>query len=188
MGGPNPSSQNNVANSQQNSANLYSQLSQQSLAKQDALYQPAISYNTGLVNAANSGDYSQLIQAAGPQLGTISQNFQQAKQNIGNTVAPGAGAQAAQAMLPGQQAGAIASTLNQSYTGALNNLSQLGAAYGGESLQFAGAGLSGLAGASNTYGNVANQEAQGKSSTMNLLGSLAGGLGTAAGGGVFGKL
>lgn len=181
-------SQNQIAQQQANTGSQYAALAQQSLGQMNALYQPAISYDTGLVNAANSGNYSQLIQAAGPQLGTISSQFQQAKQNIANTTPAGAGAQAAQAMLPGQQAGAVAGTLNQGYNNALSQLTQLGASYGGVGLQEAGAGLSGLSGAANTYGTVGQEQASAKSSTMGLLGSLAGGVGEAASGGVFGKL
>lgn len=146
------------------------------------LYAPAISYDTGLVNAANSGNYSQLIQAAGPAVGNISNQFNSARQTIANTTPAGAGAQAAQAILPGQQAGAVASTLNSSYTGALSQLAQMGASYGGVGLQEAGAGLSGLSGAANTYGQLGNQQAQGKASTMNFLGQLGGAAGAAVGG------
>lgn len=185
MGGPSKATQQaqtNIAQQQANTASQFGALAQQSLGKMDALYQPAISYDTGLVNAANSGNYSQLIQGAGSQIGTISNQFNQAKQNISNTVPAGAGAQAAQAILPGQQAGAVAGTLNSSYQGALSQLAQMGASYGGVGLSEGNTQLSGLQGAASTYGQVGQEQAAGKASTMGFLGSLAGGAGSAAGG------
>lgn len=185
MGGPSKATetaQTNIAQQQANTASQYGALAQQSLGQMNTLYQPAISYDTGLVNSANSGNYGQLIQAAGPQIGTISSQFQQAKQNISNSTPAGAGAQAAQAMLPGQQASAVSGTLNQSFNNALTQLTQMGASYGGVGLQEAGAGLSGLSGAANTYGTVGQEQAAGKASTMGFLGSLAGGAGAGVGG------
>lgn len=163
-------------------ANQFGGLATQALSQQQQLYAPTINYDTGLVNAANKGDYSQLISASGPALGAISGQFDQAKNNILNNTPAGPGQSAALAQLPTQQAGATASTLNQTFQGALAQLSGLGTNMGQTGLQLAGADLSGLSGAATTYGNVAQQKAQAKSSMDSLFGSIAGGIGTAAGG------
>lgn len=183
-GGPSKTeqAQTQIAQTQASTAAQYGQLAQQSLNQMNTLYAPAIAADTSLVNSAQSGNYAQLIQAAGPQVGTISGQFDAAKQNLANSVPAGAGRQAAQAMLPGQQAGAVAGTLNTAYTGALSQLAQMGASYGGVGLQEAGAQLSGLSGSANTYGAVGQEQAEGKASTMGFLGSLAGGAGAGIGG------
>lgn len=187
-GPPSTTNESNVATAQQQAATQYGQLAQQSLGQMNTLTQPAINYYSGLVNAANSGNYGGLVQAAGPTLGTISQQGQAAQNNIISGTPAGQGRNEALALLPGQQANAVSSTLNQQYNAALGNLTQLGAAYGGLGTSLAGAQLSGLGGAATTYGNVANQQAQSKADTTNLLGSLAGAAGTAASGGAFGTL
>ena len=148
----------------------------------NALTQPAISYNQGVVNAANSGNYAGLIQAAGPATGAISQQAQQAQQQIRNSVPAGAGQQAALAQLPQQVASQEASTLNQTYQGALNNLTQIGAAYGGVGLQESGLSTSAANSAGSAYGAVGQEQAASKASTMGFLGQIASAGGTALGG------
>lgn len=185
MGGP-PSSltnaQTNLANQSASTASQYSQLAQQSLGQMNTLTAPQIAADQGLINAANSGNYSQLISAAGPAVGANSQAGQQAAQNIRNTIPAGAGQQAALAQLPFQVANANAGSLNQSYQGALSNLTQIGAAYGGIGLQEGGLNVSNTQAGQAGYAQIGNQDAQSKASTMGLLGSLAGAAGTAYGG------
>lgn len=123
------------------------------------------------MNAANSGNYSQLIQAAGPAVGANAQGAQQAAQTIRNTVPAGAGQQAALANLPFQEANANASSLNSAYQGALGNLTQIGAAY-------AGVGLNSASGAQSGYQAVGSEQAASKAATMGFLGNLAGAAGT----------
>lgn len=146
------------------------------------LTQPAVQYNQGLVNAANSGNYSQLIQAAGPAVGANALAGQQAQQQIRNTIPAGAGQQAALGQIPYQVGQANASSLNQAYTGALNNLTQIGAAYGGVGLQEGGLNVSGTQAAGSTLQAVGSEQAASKADMTGLLGSIAGGAGAALGG------
>lgn len=147
-----------------------------------ALTAPQIASSTGIVNAANSGNYAGLIQAAGPAVGTNNQAGAAAKQQILNTIPAGAGQQAALAQLPYQVANANAGSLNSAYQGALSNLTQIGAAYGGVGLSEAGAGTSAANSGQAGYSAIGNEQAAGKADTMGFLGQLAGGAGTAVGG------
>lgn len=173
------SSEQALASSQAQLGQQYAGLASQSLGQMNALYQPAIQADTSLVGAAQKGDYSQLIQAAGPQLGILASQNQQASQLTTNSMPAGAGRDSALAQLPQQQASAVAGTLNNSYAQALQQLTQLGSSYGSTGLQEAGAGLAGLTSAGSTYNSVAQSQAQGKASTMSFLGSLAGAGGAA---------
>jgi hypothetical protein len=164
----------------------YSDMADKSMSELTTLTAPQVTANTNLINAANSGDYSKLIQAAGPQVGTVSSGMEQARQQIINSVPAGAGRDAALAQIPIQASGAQASALNQAYTGALNSQTQIGSMFGGIGLQQAGAGISSTNAASSTLSNVAQQQNQGKASTMGFLGSLAGGAGSIVGGGFAG--
>jgi hypothetical protein len=187
-GGPSESVQRQqaqIAQQQQQTAQQYEQLSQQALGKMDTLTQPAISHDTNLINAANKGNYNQLISAAGPAVGTISQGAMQAKQNIMNTIPQGAGRDAVLASIPLQQANQTSAALNQAYNSALGNLTQIGAAYGGVGLQEGTTSLAGFQGAANTTGQLGEEQVQGKANTLGFIGSLAGAAGTAAGGGAF---
>lgn len=188
MGGPSKhlqQSQEKLADSQATAAQQFANLSQQSLSQMNTLTQPAVNHDMGLINAANSGNYSQLIQAAGPTVGANSQAAQQAAQNIRNNIPAGAGQQAALAQIPFQLGNANAGALNQAYTGALGNLTQIGAAYGGVGLNEAGISTNSANAAGSAYGQIGNEQAQSKATTMGFLGSLAGAAGTAAGGGAF---
>jgi len=185
VGGPSKQveqAQTNLANEQAAQAASLASVSQQSLNQMNTLTAPAIQYNQGIVSAANAGNYSGLIQAAGPATGAITQQATQAKQNILNQIPAGAGQQAALAQLPYQTANAEASTLNNSYNSALQNLTQIGAAYGGVGLQSAGASTSAANSGQAGYQAVGNEQAQAKSDVTGLLGSAATGLGQAASG------
>jgi hypothetical protein len=186
MSGPNVQPSQNIATQQTQLGQQYASLAQQSLSQMNTLEQPAISYYSNLVNSANSGNYSALVQSAGPTLGTIAQQQNAAQENIYANVPAGAGRDYALAMLPQNTAGQVASTLNQQYTGGLQNLAALGSGYGSVGLQEAGAGLSGLSGASQTQNSVMNAQAQSKASTLGFLGSLTGAAASVATGGLSG--
>lgn len=184
MSGPGKteSNQDTLAQQQQATSQQYANLAQQSLGTMNQLTAPAISYDTGLATAAKSGDYSQLIQASGPALGTNALAAKGAEAQIRNNIPAGAGQQAALAQIPIQEGTANASALNQAYQGALNNLTQIGAGYGALGTQEAGAGISSSNSAGSTYQSVGNEQAATKAANMNFLGSLAGAGGAAAGG------
>lgn len=186
MSGPNTAPSQNIATQQTQLGQQYAGLAQQSLSQMNTLEQPAISYYSNLVNSANSGNYNALVQAAGPTLGTIAQQQNAAQENIYANVPAGAGRDYALAMLPQNTAGQVSQTLNQQYTGGLQSLAQLGAGYGSVGLQEAGAGLSGLSGASQTQNTVMQSQQQSKAATMGFLGSLAGGGASVLTGGLLG--
>lgn len=169
----------------------YLNLAGNRLQYSDILNQPAVQFYSSLA----SGNPQAAIQAAGPQLGNISQNAQQARANIMNNVPAGAGRDEALAQLEQGKSSQIAGTLNQLVTQAPGQLAAIGAGQASEALQLSGAGFTGLGQASGSYaqgqnslGNIAQQQNARKASTMGFIGSLVGAAGSAAGGGAFGHL
>lgn len=155
-------------------------MSQQALSNLTTYTQPLVNADTSLVNAAQKGDYSQLIQASGSNIGTIDQQASQAKSNILSSMPAGPGRDVALAQIPGQTGNAIASTLNSTYQGALGQLAQLGGQFGNIGLQAAGGNLSGLQGGATT--NVQLGQMQAAASPWNAVSSLVGAAGQAASG------
>ena len=137
-------------------------------------------YDTSVINAANSGNYSQLIGASGAQIGNINQQAAGAKSNILQNIPAGPGRDAALANLPAQTGNAVASTLNSTYNNALQQLAGIGTTQAGIGLQGAGGGISALGGASSSNQAYAQQTAA--ASPWNIVASLAGGVGQAASG------
>lgn len=185
MGGPSSSDKAQERSDSAQQAKIgqeYADMAKSELHKQNELQQPAIDYYKGIIDAGNSGDYSKLITAAGVPISNITQQGEQAKEQIYNNIPAGAGRDAALAQLHTGKAGSIASTLNQIYTSAFPQLSNLGTQAGQTGLQETGASLRGLEGSANTTNTVMQADAQSKASTMGFLGALAGGAGTAAGG------
>lgn len=188
MSGPNTNNSTATQNSQAGIGQQLNQEGQQALTQMNTLEQTPVNYWTRIANAAQSGNYGDLITAAGLPISQITQQSQQAQENVYNTMPAGAGRDAALAagkLNTGQQ---VASTLGQTYTGAINQLQNIASGYGSLGLQETGASLSGFSGASATQSNIMNAQNQSKASTMGFLGSLAGAAGTAAGGGAFGSL
>jgi hypothetical protein len=191
VGGPSGSdkkSERTDASGQQGIGSQFSTMAQNELTRMNQLEAPATSFYGNLVKAGNSGDYSKLIAANAPQFTAISQQGQAAKENIYNTLPPGAARDYALGSLDTSKANSVASNLNSTYMSAFPALAQLGSQAGNTGLQEAGASLRGFEGAATTTNNVMSQDAASKASTMGFLGSLAGAAGSAAGGGAFGKL
>jgi hypothetical protein len=172
MGAPSTNNLTATQNSQAGLGNQYSALASQQLSNANASLQPAINYYSGITSSAQNGNYSGLIQAAAPQIGTIASGEKQAQANILQTIPPGAGRDAALAGLPAQQSAATASTLNQTYQQALQGLTGISQIQSGVGLQEGGAGLSAFSSAANTQQNIYQDKTQAKASTMSNIGSL----------------
>jgi len=173
-----------TAQSQLGLEQQYAQMAQDYLSYAKNLEQPFVSRNMALT----SGSPTAAISAAGPQLGQIAQAGQAAKENIYNTVAPGAGRDVALSQLPMQTYSQQAGYLNNLVNSAFGNLAQLGSAQQGVGLNLAGAGISSGGLSTQSAGQVAQTEQQKKASTMDFVGSLINAAGSAAGGGAFGHL
>jgi len=169
-----------LAKTQANTGQQFVNLAQQQLANSSTLEQPLINFYSQI--ASNNPGAS--LTAASPLVGQISQNTQQSEQNIMNNVPVGAGQDAASAQARIQQGQQTAQTLNQTYTGALSGLAQIGAAQAGVGLSEAGAGLSGMSGAQSAYGTQEQAQATEKAGLMSSIGSIVGGVG----GGLAGNL
>jgi len=182
--------------------NTFAQAGQQQITQGLGLAQPQINYNAGIVKAAQSGDYSGLLSAAGPAIGTITQTNQQAKEAIYNNLPAGPGRDAALTQAKMGEATDISTTLNQLFQTALTGNTQIGLQKAGIGLQETGAGLNAANIASRGYGDLMQAQAEGKASSLGLAGSVlgdvtklgtsgvlggAGGAGKAAAGGLTGS-
>jgi hypothetical protein len=167
-----------LANTESSIAQQYLNNSQTQLAAGNALEQPAVNYYKNLT----SGNPQTVLQASAPAISNITQQSEAAKANIWNTVPGGAARDVALSQVQQGQSGQVASTLNNTVNNAYTSLAQIGAAQQGVGLGEAGVGTTGISGAQGAYGQVANNQAQQKSSTLGFLGSIFGAAGNAAGG------
>lgn len=153
-------------------------------AKMDTLQQPAIARFQKIA----SGDPTAMISASAVPLGNIENSYRASKENIYDSVPSGAAREFALAGLSRDKGANISGTLNQGYLNAFNALLGIGKDQGAFGLQEAGAGITSGQAAGQTNQSLMDASAQRKASQMGLFSSLAGAAGTAAGGGVFGKL
>lgn len=176
MGGPSQSSINqeqSIANSQLQTSQQANALATQEQQQMQTLEAPQIAYDTSIT----SGNKASAFTAIAPIVSSISAAGANAKGQIMEQLPAGAGQQVALANNSQNTYNQIAQAANSSYTGALSNEANIGAGLGSFSLSELGAGLSGLQGAASTTSNVANQQAQGKASTMSFLGDIVGSAG-----------
>jgi hypothetical protein len=138
------------------------------------MMQPLVSTESNIINAANQGNYGGLITAAGPQIGAMSTQLQQARSQIMNTLPPGAARDYAISQLPVQAQIAQANILGGAFNQAEQTLAQLGTGQQGFGLQSAGAGLTASGQQQTAQTNIMNAQAQSKATTMGFLGALAG--------------
>lgn len=178
-----------IANQQQGIAGGLSAFGQSQIGQGAALEQPLIAKLT----AEASGDPQALLSAEAVPIGNVAAGYQAAKDNIYNTIAPGAARDYSLAQLERGKATQNATLLNQAYQGAAPALAQVGAANIGTGLQAQGGAISGLnaatgstSAAESTVNNIIQQQEQAKSSSMSFLGSLIGAGAGAATGGLFG--
>jgi len=83
--------QNQITQQQLGVEQQYLGMAQNQLTQEQTLTAPQKTYNTGVINAAESGNYSNLISAAGPATGTIAQTEKQAQEQIMSSVPAGPG-------------------------------------------------------------------------------------------------
>lgn len=187
MGGPSSADYKRQSDISQGQLDLSKQSQDQAtkdLQQRETLMKPAISFNTAITN----GSRDARLAATAPLISQISTAGVQAKSKIMNSLPPGAARDVALADVDRETQNNIASSNNQSYTTALDKLANIGNGLGSFSLSETGAALGASQAGAQTEGAVIQGKAQKKASTMNAIGSLVGAAGTAAGGGVFGKL
>lgn len=181
MGGPSQSSinqENNIASQQLAISQQAQQNSTQEQQQMQQLEAPQIAYDTSIT----SGNKASAFTAIAPLVSNISAAGAQAKGQIMEQLPAGVGQEVALANNTQNTYNQIAQASNSAYTGALSNEANIGSGLGSFSLSELGAGLTGLTGAATTTGNVVNQQAQAKASTMGFIGSLAGAAGGALSG------
>jgi hypothetical protein len=175
--------QNQITQQQLGVEQQYLGMAQNQLTQEQTLTAPQKTYNTGVINAAESGNYSNLISAAGPATGTIAQTEKQAQEQIMNSVPAGPGRDYALAASKQGEATQMSTTLNQLFQNALQSNTNIGLASAGIGLQETGAGLNSANIASQSNQAVMSANEQAKSSTMSMIGQLAGAGGAAVSGG-----
>lgn len=176
-------SQNQIASQQEATMQQYLQLAQSQFQENKTLQAPAINYLQGIIGASGSGNYSNVLNAAGLPISQISQAGQESQANIMNQVAPGAARDYALASNARQTPTSEAQAVSSIYTSAFPTLAGLGTQAAQLGLGQSQAGISSGNSAANTYGQVAQEQNQAKASTLGFFGSLAGGAGEALSGG-----
>jgi len=172
-----------TARKQSDVADKMAALAQQGFDKQTKYEQPIADLFQKIIGG--SRDLS--AQATAPAVSNISKQYQQAKENILEQTPAGAGRDYALASAQTAKGDAVSKYLNDTWMNAFGGLANLGKENAQVALQQTGAGLRGNEGAASMIGNVMQQDAQGKATTMGFFGQLAGAAGTAVGGGAFKK-
>ena len=166
--------QNQITQQQLGVEQQYLSMAQNQLQQQQTLTAPLEQANQNIIDASKTGNYSQLISAAGVPITNITQQTKQAQESAYNNIPAGAGRDAALAQAKLGEGTNIASTLNQLYQNALTSQAQLGSGAASIGLQEAGAGLNAGGQASQSNQTVMQAQEQAKSSTMGVFGSLIG--------------
>ncbi len=153
-------------------------LAQQRYAKADSLNAPLV----GLDQSIIGGNSTATQQALAPAIAAISKSTEANKEQIMDSTGPGAARDNALAQNQLTQGSEIAGTTNQNWLQAFQSLSNIaGQQYGVAATQLGG-GLSSENTAVSASGQLAQNQSEGKASTMGFLGQLAGAAGTAAAG------
>lgn len=142
----------------------------QDYAQFKSLISPLITQQTQLA----TGDRAAALSAAQPIIGQLSSGFAAAKQNIMNSIPPGAARDKALADLQAQYATSIGGAQAQLVSQAPTTLANIGTSVGQFGLQELGAQLNALSGGSTTNFNTGQLQAQQQASLLNFFGSLAG--------------
>jgi hypothetical protein len=190
--------ENAIAQQQLQLSQEYLPIAQQQQQQSSQLYnltEPGLSAAEGYYKKLSTGDPNTIQAAIAPATEKISAASEAAKQNILRTSPRGGEQNLALEQADISKASQIGNLATTAYTGSFPALASLAGEGVGLSLNEVSAALSALggsgtslSGAATTTGNVAQQGAEGKASTLGLVGSLAGAAGTAAGGGAFGSL
>lgn len=169
-GGPSTQPSRDIEQQQVNLSNRLVNLAESQYGQQQENQAPLVGFLKNLI----SGDQGTTMTAAAPVLGNISKGYQQAKDTIFQSTAPGAARDFALTQLPIQENSARESALNSLILNAYPTLANIGNTQGNQALQLFGGGTSNLSGASSTANNVMQAQAASKASTMGFLGQLAG--------------
>jgi hypothetical protein len=173
MGGPSQSTvnaQNTVAKEQADTASAANTRSQ-------ALYDttaPGITTAENYYQTLAKGDPNSIYKAIAPAATQVSAASDAAKKNINDTMPRGGEKLLAMEQADIAKSSQIGNLLTQSYTSSFPALANLGGQGVGLSVNQMSNAIAALGGASNTYGNVAQEQSAGKAATMGFLGSLAG--------------
>jgi hypothetical protein len=130
----------------------------------------AESYYTSLA----SGDPTKIMTAIGPAVSQIGSQTEQAKNTIKSSTPRGGAQDLAVAEADISKAGQVGNLETQAYTGAFPALASLFQGGAGISVNQIANAISSAQGAASTTAQIGQEQAQGKASTMGMLGSLAG--------------
>lgn len=164
-----------VTQGQINAANASANLSNTLAGEAQQVYsttEPGLQTAENYYNLIASGSPQAIQSAIAPSIGAIEQSTNTAKQQAMETLPAGGALQEALATAPIQEAGQIGQLVSQTYASsfpALANMAQTGIA---ASTNASNAATNATATSASAYGNVAEQEAQGKATTMGLVGAL----------------
>lgn len=152
-------------------------LAQQQDARAKQLFDlsmPGLKTATSHYQDLASGDSDAIFKAVAPGVQSTSKKFDQAKQNISDTMPRGGERNLAMEETDISKAGAVGNTINQAYEGSFNALASIAGKSAGLSINEVANAIAAFGGASNTSSNLANQEESGKASLMGMIGSLGG--------------
>ena len=122
-----------------------------------------------------SGDPTAIFKAVAPGVQQMGQQFDVTKAKLGETMPRGGARDLAMAETDISKAGAAGTAINEAYNQSFDKLAAIAGKNMGLSQNDIAAALSAFGGASNTFGNIANQQESGKAATLGFLGSLGGG-------------
>jgi hypothetical protein len=143
----------------------------------DALQKPAIDFFT----AGAKGDKNTMNTALAPAFAGVTKSFDAAKNNVLDSVAPGAGREFVMGQIERDRANQTAALPGQFHLQSLDALAKFGSGEGAFGLQQLGAGMRSGEASVNSNAQIMQADAQRKASQMGLLGSLAGAGGMAVG-------
>lgn len=179
MGGP---KKENIQKEQQLSdssialGNRLADQSQQQFDTQKQYQQPLVKFLQSMI----SGDPNKRLSSAAIPIGQLATGAQQAREAIFDSVPAGAGRDYALAGLKRDQYAQTSGLLNQAYLSAFPTLANIGSGNAQLGLSQLGAGLRSTEAGTAGLTGINNRDAATKSSTLGMIGNLAGGLGAAA--------
>jgi hypothetical protein len=121
-----------------------------------------------------TGDPETMWKEVAPGAEQITQKFDQAKKNISENAPRGGARDLAMEEADISKAGAVGNLVNQSYTSAFPALANLAGKGIGLSINEVGNAIAAFGGASNTLGNLAQQQEAGKASSLGFLSAMGG--------------
>jgi hypothetical protein len=146
-------------------------------SQMDTLMKPSIDFFTSLAG----GDKTAMNTTLAPQTASITKSFTDAKNNIMDSVAPGAAREFTMGNLERDKANATAMLPTNAFLQSIDALAKIGQGQGNFGLQQLGAGMRAGEGSAATAGAVQQADAQRKAAQMGLLGQVAGAAGYATG-------